>query len=539
MSKRHIPRIRKGSRRQDGHAHEQEHRSYGRRTFLQQLGMFGMGSFALGHMPLSPLSASPLTFALDNAFEERILVLIQLKGGNDGLNTIVPLYDYGLYSQRRPTLAIPENQTFKLSNAHGMPHFMSGLENLWETGQMKVVQSVGYQDQNLSHFRSTDIWTSGSDANVVDSTGWLGRWLESEYPEFLSNPPAKPPALQIGAAGGLTFESNSLNMSVAVTDPDELYEIAQKGALYDTSNLPDSCYGEELTFMRAVANNTFSYAGVIKEAYDNGENNFAYASRSYLAEQLALVARLIQGGLGTRLYLVSLDGFDTHADQASNHPRLMEEMANAISSFYTDLNQGGMDRQVLAMTFSEFGRRIEENGSRGTDHGSAAPLLLFGPGLQGNGVLGTWPDMRNPDLYGNLAFHTDFREVYATLLERWLCLDASLVDGVMGQTFSRMDSLGLACSAVPSPPSGPAFVHHIRYHSDTGETRLHVSLPEEATLEVRLLNLAGQNVRHIATVTERAGLHDLLIDTDMLTAGIYLYQVETLGQSFTGKVVVR
>ncbi|MDP5169600.1 MAG: DUF1501 domain-containing protein, partial [Bacteroidia bacterium] len=342
-----------------------------------------------------------------------------------------------------------------------------------------------------------------------------------------------------GAAGGLTFEGSNFNMSVAVSNPTELYEIAQKGQLYDTTNLPESCYGEELKFMRAMANNTFSYAGVIKEAYDKGKNNFEYANRSYLAEQLALVGRLIQGGLGTRLYLVSIDGFDTHADQANNHSRLMSEVAGAIQAFYQDLGKTGHDQKVLTMTFSEFGRRIEENGSRGTDHGSAAPLLMFGPGLQGNGLLGTQPDMRNPDQFGNLAYHTDFREIYATVLEQWLCLDPTLVDGIMGQSFTRVRGLGIECADFPYPPSGPEFVHHIRYQRDTGETSLHYSLPEDSPIRVKLLNMGGQPVRQIADSEGRAGLSQIPISTEGLPAGTYLYVVETLGQVFSGKLVVR
>ena len=327
-------------------------------------------------------------------------------------------------------------------------------------------------------------------------------------------------------------------MSVAVTNPTELYEIARNGALYNTTGLPDNCYGEELRFMRAMANNTFSYAGVIKEAFDQGKNNFEYSHKSYLGEQLALVARLIQGGLGTRLYLVSIDGYDTHADQANNHPRLMKEVADAVHGFYADLGKSGYDRRVLAMTFSEFGRRIEENGSRGTDHGSAAPLLLFGPGLQGNGLLGTQPDLRNPDIYGNLAFHTDFRQVYATVLESWLCIDPSLVNGVLGRSFPRLEGLGIECADFPYPPSGPAFVHNIRYRRDTSETALFYSLPEKSSMNLRLLNLAGQPVRDLGTWEQRPGLHEFVLNLEGLPTGTYLYQVNTLGQLFSGKVVV-
>ncbi len=538
MSKSFSSDSRKGSSLQDGQAHAEAHKTYTRRSFLGQLGMVGAGSFLFGRFPISPLAASPLTYALDNALEERILVLIQLKGGNDGLNTILPLYDYGLYKERRPTLAVPIQDAYVLSPGHGMPPFMAQLQGLWEKGQMKVVHSVGYPDQNLSHFRSTDIWTSASDAHILDQTGWLGRWMESEYPDFLLSPPVKPPALQIGANGGLTFEGSAINMSVAVTNPTELYEIAKKGALYDTSSVPENCYGDELRFLRAVANNTFSYAGVIKEAFDKGNNNFEYAGKSYLAEQLALVSKLIQGGLGTRLYLVSLDGFDTHAEQEAYHPRLMREVSTAIQAFYQDLEKTGYDRQVLAMTFSEFGRRIEENGSRGTDHGSAAPLLLFGPGLQGNGLIGKQPNLRVPDQFGNLDYGTDFRSVYATVLEQWLCLDPQLVNGVMGQAFERVNGLGLVCAEYPYPASGPEFVHRVQYDRSTGQVSLHYSLPMESDLGIQLLNLAGQPVRQIGKQSKSSGLHQQALDLSGLPMGTYLYRIETLGQFFSGKLIV-
>jgi uncharacterized protein (DUF1501 family) len=193
---------------------------------------------------------------------DRILVLIRLKGGNDGLNTIIPVGDYGTYQALRPTIRVPQNEILNLNTAFGIPKTMAAAQTMWQDGKMKVVHSVGYPDQNLSHFRSSDIWASASDSNVTDDSGWLGRHLQQLYPDFLLNPPALPPAIQIGSVGNLAFtDSNNVNISVSVNDPNELYEIAQLGQLYSLDNLPDCLYGEQLGYMRAVANSTFVYAG--------------------------------------------------------------------------------------------------------------------------------------------------------------------------------------------------------------------------------------------------------------------------------------
>ncbi|MEL7222825.1 MAG: DUF1501 domain-containing protein, partial [Bacteroidota bacterium] len=377
---------RKGATLANGKAHQKDHQQWSRRTFLRQLGIAGTTSFLLGGTPLTAIANSPLAMALSNAVnDDRILVLIRLKGGNDGLNTIIPLFDYGTYQGARNDIAIPQNELINLTDELAMPNTMSALSNMWEGGQMKVVNNVGYPDQNLSHFRSTDIWSSASDSDELLSSGWLGRLLEQEYPDFLSNPPLVPPAIQMGSAGNLVFNDNAgFDMSLNVADPEQLYEIAQTGQLYDPLMVPECHYGEQLSYLRSVSNNVFRYAETIAENFGNGTNSVEYDGNS-LAEQLALVARLIRGGLGTRLYMVVHDGFDTHANQAGSHPELLNQLARAVQHFHEDLSNGGHGDRVLSMTFSEFGRRIEQNASGGTDHGAAAPLFLFGEGLNGNG----------------------------------------------------------------------------------------------------------------------------------------------------------
>ncbi|HMO38851.1 MAG TPA: DUF1501 domain-containing protein [Saprospiraceae bacterium] len=524
-------KMRHGSALEHGEAHEQDHRQWSRRSFLQTLGIGGGVSLMLGNMPLNALMSAPLAFALDNSETDRVLVLIRFKGGNDGLNTIIPVFDYGRYQALRPNIRIAQSDILNLSAEFGVPNTMNALQPLWSEGSMKVVHSVGYPNQNLSHFRSSDIWASASDANVVDRSGWLGRYLQDLYPDFLLNPPAVPPAIQIGSVGNQAFiDTNDTNISVSVNEPEELAEIARNGQLYSLSNLPACLYGEQLGYIRAVTNSTFVYAGAIKQAHDAAANQVAYPAGNF-GRQLAIVARLIKGNLGTKLYMVTLDGFDTHAGQNDTHPRLLMTVADAVQAFYQDLRLGNRAQDVLSMTISEFGRRPEQNASRGTDHGAAAPVFLFGEGLNGNGFVGTGPDLQNLDNNGNLRFHTDFRQIYATVLENWLCVDANTVNTVLGNNFNRMP-LGLSC-AVTSTLNGTAargIAHRVSYISEQ-QVRIHYTLPTATNVRVEIFNLLGQPVTTLHNGYQMAGEHQVeFAATGGLASGQYFYRIQAGGK---------
>lgn len=527
-----------GAALEHGKAHTQDHNRWSRRSFLRNLGIAGSASMMMGKFPLTALAGSPLGLALNNTENDRILVLIRLQGGNDGLNMIVPLFDYSTYQSLRPTIRIPENEVINLNDEFGMPNTMSDLQNMWLDGQMKVINTVGYPDQNLSHFRSTDIWTTASDAGESNSTGWMGRFLENEFPDFITNPPDVPPAIQIGGAGNLTFNnSDMINMSVNVTNPDVLFEIAQNGELYDATDVPDCYYGEQLSYMRTVTNSTFRYAEVIKQAYDASANSVEY--QFGLGEQLALVARLIKGDLGTKLYMVTLNGFDTHAGQNGTHPQLMFQLSNAVRNFYEDLAAGGVAHNVLAMSFSEFGRRIEQNASNGTDHGAAAPLLLFGEGLNGNGVLGENPDLHNLDPVGNLLHSVDFRQIYATILENWLCLETDLVDNIMGQSFERMPELGIDCMATSVAAVPRLDLKHWASYQE-GQIMIHYTLPESMPVTVQIFNILGQPVETLYNGHQMAGQHQHAFRTSFarIAGGHYIYSIRSGNQVFSQKIQV-
>lgn len=524
----------------DAH-HNEEHATWNRRSFLQALGLIGGGTIMVGGANLTASVPSRLTAALANAQNNgRILLLIRLKGGNDGLNTIVPVYDYDFYAQNRPSIKHELSDLYSLSPDFGIPSSMQPLQSLWGEGKMKVVHGVGYPDQNLSHFRSSDIWAS-ADAVNVENTGVFGRYFEDIYPDYLINPPAEPPAIQIGSIGNLLFDGLDTTYAFSVSNPEQLANIAENGVLHDVLNIPGCTYGDQLGFMRGMTNTTFTYAGVINQAYEAATNDVAYGDSSF-AQQLKIVARMIKGGLGTQVYMVTLNGFDTHANQVNDHNALMSDLSTSVKAFYDDLATVGRDHRVIGMTFSEFGRRIEENGSNGTDHGAASPVMLFGPKLDGNGFVGTQPDLQTPDTNGNLQFNTDFRSLYATVLKQWLCIDAALVDEVLlGVSYDSLD-LGFDCESLStddfSKPDG--FLHLATYQNEI--TYLEFTLASPAKMHIELFNIIGQKVGIISNDYMLAGAHKIDIKQAIgkrLFTGQYIYRINYGGRAYSKSILIK
>ncbi|MEO0733430.1 MAG: DUF1501 domain-containing protein, partial [Bacteroidota bacterium] len=310
-----------------------------------------------------------------------------------------------------------------------------------------------------------------------------------------------------------------------------LEELATTGRLFNDQDAPGNCYyGEQVTFLRTIGNAAYRYSSAIFEAYSAGENGVEYTSS--LGEQLQLVARLIKGGLPTRLYLVTLDGFDTHVSQAGAHANLLQDLSAAVSQFYADLALTEADEDVLAMTYSEFGRRAAENSVSGTDHGAALPVMFFGPALNGSGIHGDKPDLNDLDPVGNLKFGTDFRSLYATILENWFCLSAGDVNGILGANYPRLPELGFACSPVSN--ANPS----VRQGLETQITplgganyRIGFDLPRGANLRIDLYTMDGRRLRTLANGRFPAGAQQLdfsLGDLGLATAPL-LYTVSVGG----------
>ena len=523
-------------------SHDQEHATWNRRSFIQALGLAGAGSIMLGGTNVSATAPSPLSVALSQSENDNILVIIRLKGGNDGLNTIVPLYDYDTYANLRPTIRHQENELLSLSPDFAIPSYMNALESVWGEGNMKVIHGVGYPDQSLSHFRSSDIWAS-TDAINDEQTGWWGRYFEDLYPDYLISPPEIPPAIQIGSIGNLIFEGTNSNYAFAVANPEQLANIAQTGGLHDVVNLPECVYGDKLLFLRAATNTTYTYAEVINDAYMASSNQATYLQDD-LSEQLAIIARMIKGGLGTKVYMVSLDGFDTHANQVDKQRELHENLASGIKNFYEDLATAGYDDKVLGMTISEFGRRPYENGSNGTDHGSASPTFLFGAGLNGSGFVGAHPDINASawDNNNNLVPSTDFRDVYASVLTDWFCLDPSVVNTILLNDNYQTLNLGLNCQGLTIPDfSNVSHFSHVATYKDN-RTFIEINMQNTGHVELKLFNILGQEVATLGNEILHQGKHRIDVKARANTRlgyGQYIYRINTQGQFYSRSILIK
>ena len=523
-------------------SHDREHAHWDRRGFLRTLGMAGAGAISFGNSALSVVESPFLNQALSEAYSDRVLVLIRLKGGNDGLNTIVPLYDFDLYANKRPKIHIPQNNLYKLNDDFGIPNFMNPIAPMWNEGAMKVIHGVGYENQNLSHFKSSEIWATTTPDSEITS-GWMGRYYEGKYTDYMLNPPEKPLAIQIGSGGDLLFDGDLTTYSFSVSSPQRLKRVAENGTLFDNQNNVNSLHGNQVSFLREASNTTFRYASVINDAYENSNEFDAYTNDNFDL-QMSLVSRFIKGGLGTKVYMVTLGGFDTHANQPNRHETLMKRLSHAIEAFYKDLGAFGMADKVLSMTFSEFGRRVAENGSSGTDHGSAAPIMLFGPALRGNGFIGKHPDLRTLDKQGNMANTIDFRSVYASVLTDWLCADPSEVSGsITGSNFDLL-GLGLGCNGSENLPltNDPLLPLHAVVNDNQGAS-LYLTINETSNVEVDIFDILGRKVGTTITTRLGSGQHNMYLldkDKNRFAPGQYFYKIKVNGdKTYSKSFIVR
>ena len=344
-----------------------------RREFLTRAVPAATLPLMMGGLSFKAYGRSPILEALvsSTAENDRVLVVMQLNGGNDGLNTVIPLDQYAALTAARNNILIPRSQVLQLTGVTGLHPSMTGARALFDMSKLAVVQAVSYPNPNFSHFRATDIWLTAVDSTQILDTGWLGRFLDDEYPDYPNSYPntvmPDPLAIQIGSIVSSGLQGPTVTMGMAVTNPNATYTIPGGD---DTP--PATPAGHELTYIRQVAQQTQQYAVNIKGASTKGANkstNYPSAGSNSLADQLKIVARLISGGLKTRIYIVNLGGFDTHSSQLGTHATLLGRLATAMFAFQDDLRLLGIEDRVIGMTFSEFGRRIKSNASGGTDHG--------------------------------------------------------------------------------------------------------------------------------------------------------------------------
>jgi uncharacterized protein (DUF1501 family) len=358
--------------------------------------------------------------------KDTILVVVQLTGGNDGLNTVVPFKDPE-YAKLRPTIALPAGQLKKVNDEFGLHPSLDGLAGLLQEQALCIVQGVGYPNPTESHFRSMDIWQAGSMAETLNE-GWIGRALrqvpaapafhvadaKESAPLALAGAPVRVPSIT-------SLEEFQLRTTAASGADRKEQRAIIEGAAKSAAAKPGL-----LDFVQRTAANTYASSARLQEVGKNYQPKAPYPNTPF-ANRLKLAAQLIDADLGARIFYVALDNFDTHATQLPTQAALLQELSAGMTAFYKDMAARGHKDRIAMMTFSEFGRRARENGSHGTDHGSAAPMLLVGGKVRA-GLVGKHPSLTELEM-GNLKHHTDFRQVYAAVLERWLGVPAREVLG--------------------------------------------------------------------------------------------------------------
>jgi uncharacterized protein (DUF1501 family) len=418
-----------------------------RRSFIKNAGVGAVMPGLFGKYGAEAVGLSPWLQSITNAATEtdHVLVIVRLNGGNDGLNMVIPLDQYTGLATARPNILINESEVLKLNGntATGLHPSMTGMQSLYNEGKVKIIQGVGYPTPNFSHFRATDIQMTASDSAQVLTTGWVGRYLSTEYPNYPTAYPnttmPDPLAIQLNEMT-LTFQGPTTVMGLTITDPNNPYNF-----LDDNGNTLTGKMGKELTYLRTIAKQADKYGEIIKTAYGKATNLVTYpAATNSLANQLKIVARLIKGGLKTRVYMVQIGGFDTHASQVAadnhkvgNHANLMAQLSDAITAFQRDIEAMRIQDRVLGMTFSEFGRRINSNASSGTDHGAAYPAFVFGTRLFG-GVLGASPTIAASTANANVNMQYDFRSIYSSILKDWFCVNSTDLTAIMLKNFQAL-----------------------------------------------------------------------------------------------------
>jgi uncharacterized protein (DUF1501 family) len=401
-----------------------------RRQFLGRSAT-GLSFLSLGGL-MPDLFAHAAESAAKSDRNDHVLVVVELAGGNDGLNTVIP-FENDLYHKARPTLKIAKEQVVKLSDQIGLHPALEAAGELFKAGKLAVVQGVGYPEPDRSHFRSMEIWHTASTAKKVPATGWLGRILDHQF-----KPGDEEKLRGLGLAGALPQAFFSDKIAVPVVQQLETFaggeeENAKQKLLRKLTTTPESKSGP-VGFMRRQAQALYRTADQLKAAAEKYKSDVEY--KGDLGNQFRRAAQIITADLGVRLFFLSQGGYDTHSQQLNQQQNLLTELSGALAAFQQDLEKQKLADKVLVLTFSEFGRRVDENASAGTDHGAASCLFVSGSKVKG-GLAGTYPSLAKLG-DGDLIHTVDFRSVYATVLEKWLGCPA---DKLLGEKFPQLGLL--------------------------------------------------------------------------------------------------
>jgi uncharacterized protein (DUF1501 family) len=478
---------------------------------------------------------------------DRKLVLIQLNGGNDGLNMVIPISQYDNLANARGNILVQKSQILKLTDETGLHPSMPELTNLYKEGKVQIIQGVGYPNPNLSHFRSKDILMSASDSNININSGWMGRLFSNKFPGYPAGYPSTskphPIALTIGSTSSAICQSELANYSSVLTNLSSNY-INSSG----NTNFPQTPFGNELRFLTNMMEQTESYLSVIKAAAAKGKTLSALypvAGQNSLADQLKLVANLIAGGLQTQIYVVSLGGWDTHSLQVTSltdkltgaQPTLFSKVSKAIAAFEDDLKLMGKADEVIGFVFTEFGRRIKSNDSLGTDHGTTWPAIVFGSKVN-PGIIG-----QNPVIAAvvgksdNLALQNDFRSIYSGFYKQWFNLEDQEILQILGKSFPEIQVI--ANSTAISNQSVNA-TEKIKLWPNPIDNNTQLSFESDGNLsQIMIYSMNGQLIENHLRQKFPPGRAQISLQLTHLAKGTYLLVLFGNKNRETVKFVVR
>lgn len=564
-----------------------------RRKFLQNISLFAGSQFVLNGVAFQTLQGQPrLSKMAQNSTNDKVLVIIQMHGGNDGLNAVIPIPQYNLYYNMRPNLAIPDSGTRKYIRLDGtlkdeqlvgLHPDMVGMKSLYDEGKLAILQNVGYENMNGSHFKGRDIWFGGAGAADRITSGWLGRFLENEfegaggtapqYPLEFPNPEMLDPlGLEFATDVSLGFHTeDTIPAAISIPNPatffDDVKELAgfneeikidPRGFPPATNTIPD-LYRQELQWILDIEKGTDKYAERLQKVYKQGAattvtypQTYAFNnSKNPIADKLAIIARLVHGGCKTKVYLVRIGGFDTHINQVESydntlghHAALMYHISSAMKAFQDDLKARGIEDRLLTLTVSEFGRRAVSNNNYGSDHGTVAPMFVFGSQVN-PGVIGKNPDLAKVSQnYGNLSDNvediTDFRVVFNTILQDWFEVSTDDIRNRILPSLNKPASAGWGDpdigDKVPLLRSNQvtaidAFMNR-RFRlddvypnpvRDLATFSFYIDNP--AKVQLGLYDNQGRLVRMLLNENRQAGKHEVPVHLAELRSGMYVYRI--------------
>lgn len=446
-----------------------------RRKFIQLSGPLAFTPVFFKNNFVRPFLTPTLTrFFACEGVNDRVLVVVQIKGGNDGLNCVIPMNQYDMYKSFRPKIGIAETDLVNidtglpLENQIGLHPELGLFKAMYELDELAVIQAVGYANNNKSHFKGTDTWLSGGDATPEYNnltSGWVGRYLDHSYPGLAGNPTVDNPdplGIQLGSKqqslGFHTEDQHEAGINLSGQDPAGFYSFVSEIGGLPPTNIPASDYATNIEYIVDIEKSTSKYAQRVSDVFNAGKNMANYPDYD-LANQFKTVARLMSGGIKTKVFIVTIGGFDTHVSQAEEsdpktgkHAELLKQLSASIVAFQQDINELGLADRMMGVTFSEFGRRPKENENAGTDHGTVAPMFLFGKHVKTQ-VLGTNVDLSlvaqdDNDLVG---LQTDYRSVFTSLIQDWLGASNTIVTNTLFEDFLDKKAPVVTTDAVVNP----------------------------------------------------------------------------------------